>query len=174
MVTSRFLCTILRHKPENIGLELDKQGYVLVKDLLRQLKANKLETTFEELETLVRENNKKRFSFSKDKTKIRACQGHSIPVDLSLEAVEPPDLLYHGTVYKFIKSILKGGLEKMSRQYVHLSKDTETAKSVGSRRGTPVILNIDAKSMYEDGYNFYCSENGVWLTDHVPAKYIKK
>lgn len=170
---SKFLSLILRHKPETIGLQLDTEGWVLVKDLLRGMHSKGWESfTFADLEEVVATNNKKRFSFNQSKTKIRANQGHSIKVNLGLIPTEPPDILYHGTVQKFIDSIKEEGLQRRNRQHVHLSKDTATAKNVGSRRGKPVILCVDSKRMYQDGYQFFLSDNGVWLSNSVPSEYI--
>lgn len=166
--TSKFLSLILRHRPEKIGIVLDKNGWADVPELLAKAKIS-----MQNLEIIVNENDKKRFTFNEDKTKIRANQGHSLrQVDLELEAVEPPHFLFHGTVNKFMQPIREGGLLKMNRQHVHLSKDRETAIKVGSRRGKPIILSVRAGDMFQDGFEFYCSQNGVWLTDHVPTKYI--
>lgn len=165
--TSKFLSLILRHSPETVGIKLDKNGWADVDELLE-----KINLDFETLDDIVETNDKKRFSFNEDLTKIRANQGHSINIDLELKPIEPPHNLYHGTIANFLRSIAKEGLTKQNRQYVHLSKDTETAKKVGMRRGKPIILAIRAEEMYEKGYKFYLSENGVWLTDHVPAKFI--
>ena len=119
-------------------------------------------------------NNKKRYSFNDDKTKIRAVQGHSIEVDLELKEVVPPAILYHGTAFKNLESIKKDGIRKMNRQYVHLSMDEETAKNVATRHsGKYIILEIDTKAMLKENYKFYLSENKVWLTDFVPSKFIK-
>lgn len=127
----------------------------------------------EELEHVVATNNKKRFSFNDDKTKIRANQGHSLKnINLEFENTTPPDFLYHGTVAKFMDAIHATGLQKMSRQHVHLSKDIDTAIKVGSRRGKPIILSVRAGEMHKNGYEFYCSANGVWLTDVVPVEFI--
>jgi len=117
-------------------------------------------------------NDKRRFAFNEDKTVIRASQGHSVQIDLGLKAIKPPEFLYHGTVARFLDSIKSEGLKKMNRQHVHLSKDMETAEIVGSRRGDAVILNIRSADMSRDGFLFYLSENGVWLADEVPIKYI--
>ena len=166
---SKRLSYILRHKPESIGIKLDRFGYANVEELLEKLKMNK-----EELEKIVATDNKNRYSFNEDKTKIRANQGHSIKVDLELEEIKPPNVLYHGTVKKFLDSIKEKGLLPQQRQYVHLSEDLNTAIDVGKRRGKPIILEIDSYKMYEEGIKFYKSENGVWLTDKVDIKYIKK
>ncbi len=167
---SKFLSLILRHKPETINLNLDKNGWAFVSDILSN---TKLKFSREELEEVVATNDKRRFVFDEFKTKIRANQGHSLKtVDLKLESISPPPLLYHGTVEKFIPKIKIHGLKKMSRQHVHLSNDKGTATKVGSRRGKPIILIIRALEMCNSGYAFFKSENGVWLTDNVPVKFI--
>lgn len=125
------------------------------------------------IEKIVKEDKKGRYSFNDDKTMIRANQGHSVKVDVELKEKTPPEILYHGTGEKYIESILKTGLEKRSRLYVHLSSDVDTAKNVGARHGKPIILKIKTKEMTDDGFKFYLSENGVWLTDNVPTKYIE-
>lgn len=166
---SKFLSLILRHKPETIGIKLDKNGWANVEEILRGMKIN-----FETLEKVVAENDKKRFSFNDDKTKIRANQGHSVKVYVELTEKIPPQILYHGTIEKNLKSIAAQGLLKMNRLHVHLSADIETAKKVASRRsGTAVIFEIATRQMYNDGYKFFQSANGVWLTDKVPPKYLK-
>ncbi|MDX9987572.1 RNA 2'-phosphotransferase [Thiothrix unzii] len=170
---SKFLSLILRHQPETVGLTLDEAGWVSVSELLTQLAAHGRKMSMEELEHVVTTNDKQRFSFNADKTRIRANQGHSLrTLDLGLQAVEPPEILYHGTAERFLESILQTGLEKRSRQHVHLSADTETAHKVGIRHGKPVILQIAAGRMQHDGFIFFRSDNGVWLTDHVPTMYI--
>jgi putative RNA 2'-phosphotransferase len=121
---------------------------------------------------VVAKNDKQRFSLSADGNRIRANQGHSIPVDLKLEPIEPPIVLFHGTATRFLNSILKNGLKSGSRQHVHLSPDEATAIKVGQRHGKPVVLQIDSSSMHADGHVFYRSENNVWLTRHVPVKYM--
>ena len=126
----------------------------------------------EEIDRIVAENDKKRYVLSEDGKRIKAAQGHSVDVDLELKRETPPLILYHGTVRNALEDIMNGGLDKMSRHHVHLSKDNETAVKVGSRRGAPVILQVEAKRMHNDGFKFYISENGVWLTDNVPMKYI--
>tara|TARA_Y100000817_G_scaffold309244_1_gene298090 strand:+ start:740 stop:1303 length:564 start_codon:yes stop_codon:yes gene_type:complete len=170
---SKFLSLILRHAPETINLKLDENGWASVNELIEKCNQHHKKLNTELLEYVVINNDKKRFAFNKDKTKIRASQGHSIDVALELKTVEPLHFLYHGTVDKFVASIKKEGLQKMSRQHVHLSQDKETAIKVGSRRGKPVILSINAPKMHADGYSFYVSENGVWLTDQVPVEYIE-
>ncbi|AMO20308.1 RNA 2'-phosphotransferase [Flavobacterium columnare] len=171
---SKFLSLILRHSPETIHLKLDENGWADVEELITKSNKNRKALDFETLQYVVETNDKKRFTFNEDLTKIRANQGHSISVDLELQPQTPPDELYHGTVAKFIDTILKDGIQKMNRQHVHLSKDKETAIKVGNRRGTAIILKINTHQMAKDGYLFYCSENGVWLTDEVPPKYIQQ
>ncbi|MRX39454.1 RNA 2'-phosphotransferase [Flavobacterium sp. LC2016-23] len=173
---SKFLSLVLRHSPETIGLKLDENGWADVAELIEKCSKNGNSLnplTTELLDYVVENNDKKRFAFNEDKTKIRASQGHSISVELNLTEVEPSEFLFHGTVVKFIESIKKDGLQKMSRQHVHLSKDRETATKVGSRRGVPQILTIKSGEMFKDGFRFYLSENNVWLTDEVPVRYIE-
>ena len=126
------------------------------------------------LEEIVSSDEKQRYSFNDDKTKIRANQGHSIQVDVELEEKEPPKILWHGTGEKFVASIDEQGLISKNRLYVHLSKDEETAFKVGTRHGKPVLYIVKAADMFKDGYKFYLSKNGVWLTKEVPVKYLEK
>ena len=170
--TSKFLSLILRHKPEIIGLSLDQNGWVSIQSFLEAANTHNYNISRELLDEVVFTNDKMRFSFSTDGLKIRANQGHSVEINLELKPVIPPEVLYHGTIEKFLNSIKESGLRKMKRQHVHLSATIETAKNVGSRRGKPVILSIDACKMYKDGYPFFLSTNGVWLTDSVEFKYI--
>jgi putative RNA 2'-phosphotransferase len=168
--TSKFLSLVLRHKPEEIGLVLDENGWASVDELIEKINAKGNKIDIDLLNEIVETNDKKRFAFNDDKTKIRASQGHSIEIDLQPSL--PPDVLYHGTASRFVESILKEGLTKQQRQHVHLSEKLETATAVGARHGKPTILIIDAKQMHEDGFLFYKSENNVWLTDCVGVKYI--
>jgi putative RNA 2'-phosphotransferase len=172
---SKFLSLVLRHSPETIGLKLDENGWADVEELIEKCnrKGSENQMTIELLDYVVENNDKKRFAFNEDKTKIRASQGHSISVELNLKEAEPSEFLYHGTVPKFLDNIKKEGLQKMSRQHVHLSKDKETAIKVGNRRGAAQILTVSSGEMFKDGFKFYLSENNVWLTDEVPAKYIQ-
>lgn len=171
---SKFLSLILRHQPETIHLKLDENGWADVDELMAKSAKKNIYFTSEELDEVVETNNKQRFAFNEDKTKIRANQGHSIDVDLALTPQQPPEYLYHGTAEINIPSILEKGIEKRSRQHVHLSSDKETATKVGMRHGKPVILTIRTGLMFREGIEFYLSENGVWLTDFVDAKYISK
>lgn len=169
---SKTLSYWLRHKPEKIGLVLEKDGWVDVSELIEKAKSE-IYITLDDLKQVVEENDKKRFSFNEDYTKIKANQGHTAEVDIKFTKIVPPVVLYHGTVDKFLASIKKQGLTKQKRHHVHLSKDKEVAINVGSRRGKPVVLEIDCKAMLSDGYDFFVSDNGVYLTDSVPSKYIK-
>ena len=169
--TSKYISLILRHKPEVIGISLDEHGWAVVDDLIDGVsKTHHLD--MESLERIVAEDEKQRYSFNEDKTLIRANQGHSIPVDVELPEVTPPAVLYHGTGLKYKGSIDKQGLIPKSRLYVHLSGDVDTARKVGQRHGKPVIYTVDAAAMHADGYTFYRSVNGVWLTKEVPARYL--
>ena len=170
---SKFLSWALRHKPGEIGLVLDENGWADVKELIEKSKSANIELTFDILKHIVDTNSKRRFSFNEDQTKIRANQGHSIEIDLALTPKEPPEFLYHGTAERFSDSILKSGLVKKERHHVHLSSDIKTAISVGQRHGKPVVFVIDAKQMHKEGFEFYISENGVWLADNIPVKYLR-
>jgi putative RNA 2'-phosphotransferase len=169
----KFLSLVLRHKPETIGLNLDPQGWADIESLLSGCRKNGLELDRGKLLRIVEADDKQRFQLSPNGLKIRACQGHTIPVDLELEPTVPPDRLYHGTTERFLPSILKWGLVKGGRLYVHLSQDIETALNVGSRRGPAAILKIRSADMHQKGFRFYPSANGVWLTDHVPPQYLR-
>lgn len=170
---SRFLSLILRHKPDTIGIALDEHGWARVDELLRGM-SKTCPIDMDILEEIVRTDNKQRYSFNADKTKIRANQGHSIPVDVELSLVEPPEYLWHGTGEKYMSSIEKEGLVPKSRLYVHLSSDRETARIVGARHGRPVIYRVRTGQMQADGFLFYRSVNGVWLTKQVPVRYLER
>lgn len=171
--TSRFISMILRHKPEVIGITLDEHGWADVKALIEGVnKTHPID--MEILEKIVDTDDKQRYSFNEDKTLIRANQGHSIPVDVELPITEPPEILWHGTGEKYVESINRLGLLPKSRLYVHLSDHIETARKVGARHGKPVIYTVDTKQMQKDGFIFYLSVNGVWLTKEVPVQYLKQ
>ncbi|MBD5551556.1 MAG: RNA 2'-phosphotransferase [Lachnospiraceae bacterium] len=170
---SKFISLVLRHQPDAAHITLDEHGWANVEELLTGINETGRKIDMETLEGIVATDNKQRYSFNQDKTLIRANQGHSIPVDVELKEQEPPEFLYHGTATRFLDSIMNEGLKPMSRLYVHLSKDIETALKVGKRHGEPVILKIHSGVMYKDGYKFYLSENGVWLTKKVDAKYFE-
>jgi putative RNA 2'-phosphotransferase len=170
---SKFLSLVLRHKPEEIGLHLDENGWASVAELLGKSAAKGNNLTVEELREVVATNDKKRFAFDAAETKIRASQGHSIAVEVGFEEKMPPAILYHGTAERNLESILETGLKKMARHHVHLSSDPETARAVGIRYGKPVILQVDTEKMLAGGFKFYVSANGVWLTDAVPPEFLK-
>jgi putative RNA 2'-phosphotransferase len=170
---SKFLSKYLRHQLEELGLTLQPGGWVAVDELLQACVKHRFAVTAEELEEVVATSDKKRFAFDETGTCIRANQGHSVEVDLQLQPVEPPPLLYHGTAEQMVPVILREGLRKMERHHVHLSKDIATAQKVGARRGRPAIFCIDAGRMFHDGHHFLVSANGVWLTDHVPPPYLR-
>ena len=167
---SRYLSLILRHKPESVGVSLDECGWVSIKDLVQGINNQGNNITENSIKKTVQTDNKSRYSI--ENGMIRANQGHSIKVNLNLTAIEPPQMLYHGTPDKFLLSIMREGLKKMKRHHVHLSSDKQTALQVGQRRGKAEILEIEALRMFNDGYKFYKSENGVWLTDTIPPQYI--
>ena len=171
---SKFLSYVLRHHPELIDLNLDENGWANVDELITKSKNDSQGFTFEELDEIVQTNDKKRFIFNEDKTRIRANQGHSIDINLALIPQQPPEFLYHGTAQSNIDSIFEKGIEKRNRQHVHLSQDIETATKVGMRHGKPIILTINTEKMFDDGIEFYLSENNVWLTDFVDIKYISQ
>lgn len=164
---------VLRHRPEEIGLTLNENGWANVQELITKLNTKGANVDEATLHHVVDTNEKKRFAFNEDKTMIRASQGHSIEVDLGLPAAIPPVILYHGTAEHALESIMKDGLLKRDRQHVHLSADKQTAKTVGGRHGKPVVLEIDAAKMTEAGFEFYLSANGVWLVEIVLPEYIK-
>lgn len=170
---SKYISLILRHKPETINLVLDEHGWADVEQLIRGIQKTK-HFNRQMLEEIVRTDAKQRYSFNEDKTKIRANQGHSIPVDVELKETIPPDYLWHGTGKKYTDSIEKQGLLPKTRLYVHLSEQKQTAWEVGKRHGIPIVYRIDSKKMQEDGFVFYRSVNGVWLTKQVPVKYLER
>lgn len=171
---SIFISLVLRHRPDAAGITLDEHGWANVEELLNGINDTGRRIDAKILDEIVATDNKQRYSFNQDKTLIRANQGHSIAVDVELKEQEPPEFLYHGTAVRFLDDILDGGLKPMNRLYVHLSKDIETALKVGKRHGDPVILKIYCGDMYDDGYKFYLSENGVWLTKKVDVKYFEE
>ena len=171
---SRFIALILRHKPEAVGITLDEQGWASVSELLSGINASGNEIDMQMLEEIVAEDEKQRYSFNADKTKIRANQGHSVNVDVELKKAEPPEILFHGTGEKFVSSIKSEGLKPKSRLYVHVSKDRGTAVKVGSRHGKPVVFEVNSGEMSRNGFEFFLSENGVWLTKIVPAEYLRE
>lgn len=170
----KFLSYILRHNPSAIDLTLDQHGWCFVDELLEKMNAQRdFHCTYETLSWIVEHNDKQRYVFDETKTRIRANQGHSIPVDVELKEAVPPPILYHGSATKYMNSIAKDGLLAQSRLYVHLSSSITTAKQVGARHGELVIYEVDCNTMIEDGHLFYLSLNQVWLTKAVAKKYLK-
>jgi putative RNA 2'-phosphotransferase len=167
--TSKFLSMVLRHKPEEIGITLDENGWADVSAVLDGMAIDR-----DMLQLVVEINNKQRFEFNEDETKIRARQGHSVDVDLGYQPMEPPMYLFHGTTIRFYDQIMREGLKKQGRHAVHLSENRETASDVGGRHGKPVVLQIRAKELSATGAKFYLTENHVWLTDEVPPEYIEQ
>ncbi len=169
-----FISLVLRHNPDAAHITVDEHGWADVEELLAGINDTGREINMEILEEIVATDSKQRYSFNQDKTLIRANQGHSIPVDVELKEQEPPEFLYHGTAARFLNAIESEGLKPMSRLYVHLSKDIETALKVGRRHGNPVVLKVNSGDMYKAGHRFYLSENGVWLIKKVDAKYLER
>lgn len=171
---SKYLSKHLRHQPDRLGIKLALGGWISIDELLNACAKHSFPISRAELDQVVAQNDKQRFSFDSTGTLIRANQGHTVEIDLQLEPAIPPDVLYHGTGHGAVQLIIQNGLSKMSRHHVHLSKDIETAQKVGARHGKPVVFAVDAAAMYEAGYTFYCSDNGVWLVDCVPPEYLRQ
>ncbi|MDO9437725.1 MAG: RNA 2'-phosphotransferase [Hydrogenophaga sp.] len=170
---SKLLSRILRHRPDAVGVHIDRNGWCDVGELLTGLTRLNMHVTLELLERVVQENDKRRFVV--EGNRIRAAQGHSLPdVEPVLRQKKPPSLLFHGTTEDRIASIEREGLRPMRRHHVHLSPDENTARSVGSRRGPAVVFAIDSARMQFDGHKFFVSDNGVWLTDAVSRKYLSR
>lgn len=172
---SKFLSLVLRHAPDTIGIKLDAQGWVRVDELLARAKKAGHKISVEQLLEVVETSDKKRFTLSGEGAfqKIRAAQGHSVAVDLGLAPSRPPAVLFHGTAVASLDRIFSDGLRPGARRQVHLSVDAQTALKVGQRHGRPTVLEVEAERMHEDGLVLTCADNGVWLTDHVPAKYLR-
>lgn len=169
---SKFLSLVLRHQPETIGIQLDQNGWTDIDELLEKANNHGIQLDREILNYIVATNSKKRFAINDTLDKIRASQGHSVEIDLGYANKKPPEILFHGTDENSVQSILTNGLEKQSRQHVHLSSDIETAMKVGQRHGKPFVFKVLAEQMFSDNYVFFISDNSVWLTDCVPTKYL--
>jgi putative RNA 2'-phosphotransferase len=173
--TSKFLSFVLRHKPEAIGLVLDSEGWADIDALIACAAKDGTALDRPLIARVAETNDKKRFAISLDGRRIRAVQGHlTESVNLTHVENEPPAVLYHGTATRFLDSIMAKGLLAGSRHHVHLSPDAETATKVGQRHGQPVVLLVDAATMHASGTKFYLSDNGVWLTEHVPARFLRQ
>ncbi|MCD2164927.1 RNA 2'-phosphotransferase [Comamonas koreensis] len=171
---SKLLSLVLRHSPQTIGLQLDAAGWANTEELLACLARSGKAMSLAQLQAVVASCTKQRFAFSEDSRRIRANQGHSVTVELQLDPSTPPDALYHGTATRFLDAILAQGLQRQKRHHVHLSASVETASVVGRRHGKLALLRVDAAAMVADGHVFYCSDNGVWLTDAVPVAYLQR
>ncbi|MEL6728282.1 MAG: RNA 2'-phosphotransferase [Pseudomonadota bacterium] len=169
---SKRLSYILRHAPEDVGLTLGDGGWVSIDELISGFQKKGWAITRDELDYVVEANEKKRFTISSDGFQIRAAQGHSVKINHDLQATKPPAYLYHGTAKRHMDAILREGLRPMSRQHVHLSVDVATAEKVGQRHGKPVVLFVASGKMSSAGFDFFCADNGVWLTDEVPAEFL--
>ena len=170
--TGTFIAYILRHNPSAAQIELDEHGFADIDALIDGVCKTGRALDRQGLENIVKTDGKHRFDFNDDRTKIRANQGHSLDVDVEMDVCTPPDILYHGTAEKYLESIQKDGILKKTRKFVHLSPDEETAIEVGARHGKAVVIKIDARRMYEDGFIFLLSKNGVWQVEHVPCLYF--
>ncbi len=169
---SKRLSYVLRHAPQTIDLELEENGWVQVDLLLRQFAKNGVKVDREKLNEVVGTNDKQRFEFSEDGSRIRARQGHSVEVDLGYEAKEPPEFLWHGTAERNLKSISVNGLHKASRHHIHMSENRELMLEVGRRHGKATLVKIDALNMHKAGHEFFLTDNAVWLTDVVPVEFL--
>ncbi len=170
---SKFLSLVLRHQPEKIRIQLDDAGWTSIDALLEAMRQHGRRISRESLDHVVATNDKQRFCISDDGNLIRASQGHSIDVELGYEPASPPEFLLHGTPESAVEAIRREGLQKMKRHHVHLHPDAPTAETVGARRGIPVLLRIRSQQMAQDGFLFFVTANQVWLTDHVPARFIE-
>lgn len=170
---SKFLSLVLRHQPQLIGIHLDKEGWVEVQDLLEKMNLHGQKLLLEDLKEIVANNPKQRFAFNSEQNKLRASQGHSIPIELGYPNQQPPEILYHGTNEKSLESIFEKGIEKKNRHKVHLSTSLETALQVGSRKGNAVVLKVLSGRMFLHGHQFFLSDNGVWLTEYVAPIFLE-
>lgn len=169
---SRTLSRVLRHSPETIGITLDEAGWTPIDKLMSALNRSGHKVDRVSLQAVVDTNDKKRFTISDDGRLIRAAQGHSVKVSLGHAPSVPPDVLFHGTASASLDSIFATGLAPRSRQQVHLSSSEDTALKVGGRHGKALVLKVDCAGMVKDGHLFFQADNGVWLTDSVPASYL--
>lgn len=170
---SKFLSLVLRHQPDSIGINLDENGWTDLNIVIIQAKKNGIPLSFDIVKHIVDTNAKKRFALNDKLDKIRANQGHSVEIELGYKAQTPPAILFHGTSKDVVSEILKTGLQKRARHHVHLSLDIETAIKVGQRHGKPFVFEVLSGEMATEGHEFYLSDNGVWLTDHVPPKFLR-
>ena len=170
---SKLMSYILRHKPERFNIDLDKEGYASIDQLVTNTAGDEQALTKNLIEQIVATDSKGRYQISEDGMKVRAVQGHSTnAVDIGHERKTPPARLFHGTCEKVLPSVRKTGIQPMNRHYVHLSDRIQTALEVGKRHGDPVVLVIDCMAMAKAGYKFLLAPNGVWLVDEVKPEFI--
>lgn len=170
---SKFLSLVLRHKPQAVGIRLDCAGWADVQDLVSGM-SKFLPFNFNMLEEIVRTDAKQQYTFNEDKTRIRAIGGHSIPVDLDLNAAVPPEFLWYGTGEQYAPSIHQQGLIPQDQPYVQLCAEPDAACMIGLRYGNLVLYRVLSEKMAQLGYSFYRSDDGAWLTDSVPAAFLEK
>jgi putative RNA 2'-phosphotransferase len=171
---SKRLAYWLRHAPEAAELKVDSAGWAPAEAILQALQESGLPTSKVHLQALIANNEKQRFEMSEDGSRVRARQGHSIKIEGDWLITAPPEFLFHGTAKIFVEPILRQGLRRGSRHHVHLSASIESARTVGARKGPPVVLSIAAGEMAKDGFLFRLSSNGVWLADRVPPIYVEE
>jgi putative RNA 2'-phosphotransferase len=171
--TSKYLSRHLRHQPERLGLTLEPGGWVGVDALLLACSERGFALSRDDLNEVVERNDQRRFAFDDAGMRIRANQGHTVPIDLFLGPARPPAALFHGTSRHNLDSIRRAGLRSMGRHHVHLSEDRGTATRVGARHGEPVVLRVAAQRMVDDGFVFHVTANDVWLATEVPAAYLQ-
>ena len=174
----RLITTALRHKPELLGLHIDKSGYCSVEELVSSLRRIGHKTDKNYIEDV---GKNERFSFNADHTRIRADYGNSLGLELSdmyFDSKTPPDILYHGTSLDALEGIKEKGIIRFAygknkpRDHIFLTESIAVAKKKGARHGRSVTLPIDSYRMHQDGYLFYHAKLDIWLTDHVPSEYI--
>ncbi|GIH10739.1 putative RNA 2'-phosphotransferase [Rhizocola hellebori] len=167
---SKRLAYVLRHGPDSIGITLSPDGWVDIDVLLKAMASHGLRLDRDQLMAVVGGSDKQRFAVQENR--IRANQGHSVEVELGYAPCAPPEVLYHGTASRNLSSIFAKGLVRGDRHHVHLSPDMDTARKAGARHGFPVVLQINTKDMLSVGYQFFVSDNGVWLTAEVPPEFL--
>ncbi|MFB5652563.1 RNA 2'-phosphotransferase [Leptospira wolffii] len=169
---SKHISYVLRHNPDSIGLKLDSHGWADVKELISKSEDHGIYCSIETIHRILVQSKKSRFELSSNGKRIKAKHGHSIQVEIGLLPNFPPSILYHGTTLKNIESIKENGILRMSRVYVHLSTNPIEARKIGERHGKPLVFAIKAQEMHRNGYEFYISDNNIWLTKVVPKEFI--
>ena len=167
---SRFLTFLLRHKPKDYPLAMDREGFAPWSEVVDMVQERFYDVSEEQIRSLIDGAEKKRFEIRGDK--VRATYGHSFPIDLGAAATEPPAELYFAAARDLAESMLRQGLEPRDRQYVHVSRTADEAESVARRHDTsPTILVIDAQAAHAEGIRFYESRP-LYLVEKVPAKFL--